>query len=287
MTKSILVITDVHDTENCSIKKAHDIAAPLGDEIDVVRFIRCNEEEVLSEAELEKESAHLSDYVASVFKDYQQKDTIRTQVVVASDIAKWVVDYCQDKDFDIVLKAGHRSETLFHTPCDWELIRQLNIPVLIASEKHWRKKHAVLAALDPNAKDDEHRKLNDGILKWTKRWAETFDCEIHIVYCLPVSNILRELDIIDVKEYADEHRAEGEAKLATLLNEYDLPNVKTLVTAGTPERSIPHCANELKAELVIMGSTGRTGITGKLLGNVAEKTMHNLRTDSLVIELNV
>jgi len=285
MAKSILVITDVHDTENCSIKKAHDIAAPLGEEIDVVRFIRSNDATTLTDVDIKTQTAELSDYVADVFKDYEQKDIIRTQVVVTSDIAKWVVDYCQDKQFDLVLKAGHRSETLFHTPCDWELIRQLQIPVLIASQQHWRQKHAVLAALDPDAKDDAHRELNDSILKWTKKWAATFDCKIHIVYSLPVSKILRELDIIDVKQYAREHREEGEEKLAALLKNYDLPDVEMHVTAGAPERTIPHCANELKAELVIMGSTGRTGLKGKLLGNVAEKTMHNLRTDSLVIEL--
>lgn len=286
MAKSILVITDVHDAKNCSIKKAHDIAAPLGDEIDIVRFIRSNEVNTLSDTELDKKSAELSAYVTDVFKDYEQKDIIRTQVVVTEDIANWVVDYCQDKNFDIVLKAGHRSETLFHTPCDWELIRQLKIPVLIASQQHWRQKHAVLAAIDPNAKDAEHRELNDTILRWTKKWAETFECEIHVVYNLPVSKVLRELDIIDVKEYAHEHRAEGEAQLTAVLKDYELPNVKLHITAGTPERSIPHCANELKAELVIMGSTGRTGFTGMLLGNVVEKTMHKLRTDSLVIELN-
>ncbi|WP_157964792.1 universal stress protein [Algibacillus agarilyticus] len=282
MAKSILVITDVHDTENCSIKKAHDIAAPLGDEIDIVRFIQQNE---LGRAEFDEETTQLSDCVADIFKDYEQKDIIRTQVVSTQDIAKWVVDYCKDKNFDLVLKAGHRSETLFHTPCDWELIRQLDIPVLIASQQHWRQKHVVLAALDPNVKDEAHRELNDTILKWTKKWAETFNCQIHLVYSLPVSNILRELDIIDIKQYTREHRAEGEEKLLTLVKDYDLPNVQIHITAGAPEKTLPNCASKLKAELVIMGSTGRTGLKGKLLGNVAEKTMHNLRTDSLLIEL--
>jgi len=286
MAKSILVITDVHDTHSCSIKKGHSIAAPLGDEIDIVRFIRSKEVGALSNAELEKQSTDLSDYVAEVFKDYEHKEVIRSQVVVTNDIVNWVVNYCQDKNFDIVLKTGHRSETLFHTPCDWELIRKLKIPVLIANQQHWRQKHVVLAAIDPTNKSEEHRDLNDTILKWTKKWAETFGCQIHIVYNLPVSKILRELDIIDVKEYARKHRAEGEAKLGVLLKDYDLQNVQIHVAAGTPERAIPQCANELKAELVIMGSTGRTGIKGKLLGNVVEKTMHNLRTDSLVIELN-
>lgn len=285
MAKSILIITDVHDTDNCSIKKAHDIAAPLGEDIEVVRFIRNKDATSLDEAALGRESDALATYLLDVFKDYEQKESIKSQVVVTDNIAKWVVDYCQDKDFDLIVKGGHRSETLFHTPCDWELIRELQIPVLIANQQRWRQKHAVLAAIDPNAKDQEHRELNKTILQWTKKWADTFHCTIHLVYCLPVSNLMRELDIIDVKEYARTHRSEGEEMLAELVKEYDLPDVKMHVTAGTPARTIPHCANELKAELVIMGSTGRKGLKGLLFGNAAEKIMHHLRTDSLVVEL--
>lgn len=285
MAKSILVITYANETDNCSLKKAHDIAAPLGAGVDAVRFIKTDGTEQPDDISIHNQAQELENALVQTFADYEHKDTIRSQVVVTDDIVGWVVDYCQQYDFDLVLKAGHRSETLFHTPCDWELIRSLQVPVLIASQQHWRNKHAVLAAIDPVAKDESHRELNNNILQWTKKWSQTFNCEVHLVYSLPVSKILKELDIIDVKEYARTHRAEGEEKVTELLKDYDLPNVKIHVTAGAPERTIPHCANELKAELVIMGSTGRKGLKGMLLGNVAEKVMHNLRTDSLMIEL--
>lgn len=284
MPKSILVMTDVNETNNCSLKKALEIAGPLGTEIDAVRFVKASSAEHADSVDVDSHSEALAASVEDVFGDYQHKQLIKSQIVVTDDIVKWVSDYCQENEFDLVVKAGHRSETLFHTPCDWELTRSLQVPVLIASQQKWRNKHVVLAAIDPTAKDDVHRQLNDAILTWTKKWAEKFDCSIHVLYSLPVSNILRELDIIDVEEYAREHRSEGEEKLAELLNEYDLPDVNLHVAAGAPERTIPHCANELKAELVIMGSTGKTGLPGMLFGNVAEKVIHHLRTDSLIIE---
>ncbi|WP_169303086.1 universal stress protein [Thalassotalea mangrovi] len=284
MPKSILVITDVHETDHCSLKKAHQIAAPLGAEIDVVRFIKTNGIDSPDSVGVEQQSEALTASLENIFADSEQKRTITSQVIVTDDIVTWVVNYCHDKSFDLVIKAGHRSETLFHTPCDWELIRNLRVPVLIASQQCWKHKPAVLAAVDPEAKDDIHHELNHAILEWAGKWARTFDCTIHLVYSLPVSNIMKELDIIDLEEYAREHRAEGEDKLATLLNGHNLKNVNFHVTAGAPERTIPHCANELKAELVIMGSMGRSGIQGMLIGNVAEKVMHHLRTDSLIIE---
>ncbi len=284
MPKSILVITYAGESDSCSLKKAHDIAAPLGAQIEAVRFIKTTSDDEPDDISLHNQAEQLTHSLSEIFADYEHKSSISSQIVVTDNIVDWVVNYCEQKDFDLVLKAGHRSETLFHTPCDWELIRNLQVPVLIASQQHWRNKHNVLAAINPNNHDDVHQELNALILQWSKKWSHTFNSTLHIVYSLPVSKILKELDIIDVKEYASKHREEGEEKLTELLQQHDLTNVKIHITAGPPEKTIPHCANQLKAELVIMGSMGRRGLSGMLIGNVAEKVMHNLRTDSLIIE---
>ncbi|NIB41441.1 universal stress protein [Pseudomaricurvus alkylphenolicus] len=284
MVKSILVISDIRETDHCSLRKAHDIAIPLGDKIDVVRFIKAGGTSDSEDINLNQQSEILRTSLDEIFADYENKDRISSQVVATDDIAQWVTNYCKDKDFDFIVKAGHRSESLFHTPCDWELIRSLQTPVLIASQQHWHSKHTVLAALNPTAKDEVHCELNNDILKWAKKWTQTFDCELHIVYNLPVSNVLKELDIIDIKEHARSHRAEGEEQVSVLLKEHDLSKAKVHIVAGAPEQTIPQCANKLKAELVIMGSMGRRGLKRVLKSNTAEKVMHNLRTDSLIIE---
>ena len=284
MPKSILVITYAGEVDNCSLKKAHAIAAPLETEVDVVQFIKSSHAEAPELKEVEQQAQQLSQSLDQLFADYEHRGSITSQIAVTNDIVGWVVNYCEEKEFDLIVKAGHRSETLFHTPCDWELIRNLQVPVLIASQQHWRNKHNVLAAINPNNHDNVHQELNSLILQWSKKWANTFNSTLHIVYSLPVSKILKELDVIDLDEYASKHRQEGEEKLTELLKQHDLTDVNIHITAGPPEKTISHCANELKAELVIMGSMGRRGLTGMLIGNVAEKAMHNLRTDSLVIE---
>jgi len=282
MAKTILVITNAYEEGNCSLEKAHDIAAPLGAEIDVVRFITDangrDDNTITSQTEALKASLN------SIFQDYEQKDSIKSQVVMTEDVTQWIVEYCEHNDFDLIIKAGHRSESLFHTPCDWQLIRNLSIPVLIASQQRWKCKHVVMAAVNPKSTDDVHHELNKSILEWTQKWAQTFDAELHIVYSIPVSNVLKQLDVVDVREYERKHRGEAEQQLAALLSDFDLPNVHMHITAGPPEKTIPHWADELKAELVIMGSMGRQGIKGLLIGNLAEKVMHNLRTDSLIVE---
>ncbi|MCC2604939.1 universal stress protein [Planctobacterium marinum] len=282
MAKTILVITDKHERENCSLIKAHDIAAPMGEDIEVIRFIK--EEDKHDAATLANSAQELTATLSDIFEDYPHKDAIKSQVVVTKDVARWVTEYCETRRFDLIIKTGHRSESLFHTPCDWELIRNVSVPVLIAHHHRWNCKHALMTAIDPTTDDAAHTELNNTILDWTRKWASTFDCQVHVVYCIPVSGIQMDLDMIDVRQHERKHRAEAEEKLAAVVSPFDIPNVQLHVTVGEPEKMIPHCANDLKAEMVVMGSMGRSGLSGMIFGNVAEKVMHYLRTDSLIIE---
>ena len=78
--------------------------------------------------------------------------------------------------------------------------------------------------------------------------------------------------------------SDAKEKMQKLLARFDMSSVTSHITAGPPDRTIPHQANELNSDLVIIGSVGREGVIGFLLGNTAEKVLHHLRTDCLIIK---
>ena len=47
---------------------------------------------------------------------------------------------------------------------------------------------------------------------------------------------------------------------------------------------IPQVAEELDAELVILGTTGRTGLSAVFIGNTAEHTIDSLNCDLLALK---
>ena len=53
------------------------------------------------------------------------------------------------KHFDLIVKIGHRTESLFHTPADRPLMRQTYtptfLPLLIANIQKWKSKLVVMA----------------------------------------------------------------------------------------------------------------------------------------------
>ena len=58
----------------------------------------------------------------------------------------------------------------------------------------------------------------------------------------------------------------------------------THVREGFPEEVIPEVAKEIEAELVILGTVGRTGLSAALLGNTAEHVISKLSCNLLAIK---
>jgi nucleotide-binding universal stress UspA family protein len=101
-------------------------------------------------------------------------------------------------------------------------------------------------------------------------YARAFKAEIHAVhayqlsaYASPNSDLARDLE--------EQIRKEVETFLATI-ETHGVP-VKMALRLGVPYVEIVEAARELNAELVVMGTTGKTGLQHLLLGSVAERVV--------------
>ena len=279
MHKLVMVISDENERELLTLKKAKQLAASFEADVEVVRFLpkTCNDTARQSAVE------SIGELLESVFSD---RASVTSQVVPTDSISDWVVDHCADDVDSLVLKTGHRSESLFHTPTDWELIRNLHGPLLISAGQKWKSQPNILIAVDLSTDEAEHQALNAMALQWAKQWQAMSGYQLHAAYSIPISAPLLALDIVEERDFLRNHEPEAKAKLVALLKGVDLIATPHIL-AGAPEKTIPHLANELKSDLVIMGSVGREGLPALLHGNTAEKVLHHLRTDILVVKPTV
>jgi len=65
---------------------------------------------------------------------------------------------------------------------------------------------------------------------------------------------------------------------------YHIPPTQQHVLEGLPEQVIPELAEELDAELVVLGTIGRTGFSAALLGNTAEHVIESINCDLLAVK---
>ena len=277
MNKLVMVLSEEMEGESLALKQAKNIAAAFKADVEVVRFLP----QACSDTARQSATQSVSELVHSVFNEL---GGVTNQVVPTDSIPEWMAGHCMSSDDHLVLKTGRRSESLFHTPTDWELIRRLHCPLLISANQKWKSKPNVLIALDLSSGEAKHRELNALGLRWARQWKAVSDCQLHAVYSIPIPAPLLALDIVEQRDYQRAHETEAKEKLLALLKEFGMTEAIPHILAGVPDKTILHMANELKADLVIMGSAGREGIQGFLRGNTAEKVLHHLRTDILVVK---
>ena len=72
--------------------------------------------------------------------------------------------------------------------------------------------------------------------------------------------------------------------MAAHATEFEIDVTHTHVEEGLPERVIEEVADKIDAELVVLGTIGRTGISAALIGNTAEHVIDQLNCDVLALK---
>jgi len=283
----ILVIADYTEQNPVAIKRALNLAQAFDAELDIVYFCYESLRDVPGDHAIiqSKILATVELNADTQFKKIDTKGvTCHRSYVWEKHIANWVDDYVAKQMPAMVMKTGNRSETLFYTPTDWQLLRECKAPVMIVAEEKWRKTPNILAAIDLGSKNKSKLALNKQILSEATRMAKHIDTQVFVSYTVSCSPLLKDLGM----QYCDEMEAEAQQKyqsaIAELAKEYDIPEQNFDIHAGLPENVIPSTAAKYKAGLVVIGTMGRKGIAGKLMGNTAEKILKLLKSDVLAIK---
>lgn len=198
-------------------------------------------------------------------------------------VAEWVVDRVAKEGFDLVMKRVHRSETLTYTPTDWQLLRGCPCSVLLVADKLWKRGKNVLAAVDLGTRGRGKRALNMKVAEEAGALTAALECKLIVSYALPMSRVLRDLDIIDERKL----RRNAQERLAKFCESLDAREIvvdeQRLVT-GPPEKALINAAARSRAGLLVLGCVGRKRLAGRVIGNTAEQILRLANIDVLAIK---
>ncbi|MFC7079013.1 universal stress protein [Halorussus caseinilyticus] len=103
--------------------------------------------------------------------------------------------------------------------------------------------------------------------------AATYDAELHVLYVVDVSALAGEFDAVTVVDKLEESGRKITRRLRERAESAGVSRVETRVAEGVPYRAILDYAADHDADLVVMGTHGRTGIDRYLLGSVTERVV--------------
>ncbi|MEI6858980.1 MAG: universal stress protein UspE [Shewanella sp.] len=229
-------------------------------------------------------------WLEALLVDYNNgKNQIENEVVWHNRPFESIIQYAISGNFDIIVKGTHlhdKLKSVIFTPTDWHLMRKSPVPVLLVKDHDWPVAGKILCAVNVASEDEHHQTLNGKVIEYAKTLAEQFDAQVHLINAYPGTpvNLAIELPDFDAHTYGETIRMQHEQRISSLANSFDISSDFCHVREGLPEDVIPDIARKIDAELVILGTVGRTGFSAALIGNTAEHVIDSINCDLLAIK---
>ncbi len=192
-------------------------------------------------------------------------------------------------NYDLIIKTASKDVDLlssfFFTPMDWKLLRKANVPVILVKDKVWKPEGILLVAVSYTEKGFENR-VNLKLLREAQILSLLTNTSIHLVNAVPCPTTNISLDVPGFlpDTYNEVIKEEHVKKINefALAHKISLDHVHTI--SGLPEEVIPDTAKTLDVTAVLMGSLGRDGFTGTVIGNTAEMIIDEMDCDMIVLK---
>lgn len=179
---------------------------------------------------------------------------------------------------DLVIKSTLKHgklQRLLHSTSDFTIMRHSPAPVLLVRERKSFSGKVILAALDLQSTDEGHLALNNAVMKHAHQLAEFTGMPLHVI-----SATAAKPDFSHLLEGTEEQ--EG-GVIPTLAHAFGVKADKFHVVRGDARNVIPKKAEELKADVVVIGVSARSGVKGVLVGTTVQKVLDKLDCDVLAI----
>lgn len=192
-------------------------------------------------------------------------------------------------EHDILIKGTRKHdvlESVIFTPTDWHLLRKCPCPVLLVKNAHWPEDASILASVHVGSENESHLGLNDAMVEQLNSLCDRLDAKAYLVNAYPITpaNITIELPEFDPTTYTDAVRGHHLTAMKALRQAHGYDQQQTLVEQGLPEDVIPEAVDKLNAAMVIIGTSGRTGLSAVFIGNTAEHVLDKIDCDVLALK---
>ena len=286
MEKHILVIIDDPKYSELALAKAQFLAESFALPLKVVAFTYQSTENLpieLSNEQLTQIKSQSLQQLQSFIEKAAETLSIASlniDVIWHKHPADYLSQNVSFKDVPYVVKARQVEE--HYSTLDWQLIRNLDAPLFLVADKKWKKKPNVFIALDLGSKQSAKVKLNEKVINYGKQLAEAKQSKLSAGYAIGISPILRDMGFV----FAEEEELKALDKIPSnqkaLIDTHQLSNTLA-IKAGIPEQVLTSMTADSDSTLVVIGSVGRKGLIGQLIGNTAEKVLKLLKTDVLIL----
>ncbi len=310
--KKILFVADLYNDNSPALERAVALAENNQAELTIINVIDAtpvfsNLPEFMPTSDIlqkNQEQENL-DKLKSLAKSYQKNVTITAKVATGIPFLE-IIQEVINQGHDLVIKNANQTLWLdrFFSSDDMHLLRKCPCPVWLVNPKAKKSFKRIMAAVDvndsyPNDEIKTRHSLNKDILELSCSLAFSEFSELHIAYAWEaigesiMKGAFQKVPDDQLKSYIDDVKQHNSKLLDNLIKEVfdnlgketvDYLKPQTHMIKGWPRKEIPELASKLEIDLIIMGTVGRTGIPGFVMGNTAETILNQINCSVLAIK---
>jgi universal stress protein E len=195
---------------------------------------------------------------------------------------------------DIVFKDTHHHSAVtraFLTNTDWNLIRTCPIPLWLVKPHNLADTPVFVAAIDPMNQHDKPAALDDEILQLSKMLGSAVSGDVHAFHSydprIAVATATANAYIpvsLPFDEIEQQMHEDHEKRFSEITSFHGLDSDHSHLVAGLTHEELPAIAENLKADIVVMGAVARNRWKRLFIGATAERTLEHLPCDLLIVK---
>ncbi|MDJ0813615.1 MAG: universal stress protein [Woeseiaceae bacterium] len=243
-----------------------------------------------------------SEVIANQEKHLEElAEPIRKDGVVVTTTATWdhplyegIVRCAVASGADIVVKDTHHHSAVTRallTNTDWNLIRTCPVPLWLVKPRELADPPVIVAAIDPMHQHDKPAALDDEILQLSKFVGSKVSGEVHAFHSydprIAVATATANAYIpvsLPFDEIEQQMHEDHEKRFSEITSFHGIDEDHSHLVAGLTHEELPAMAENLKADVVVMGAVARNRWKRLFIGATAERTLEDLPCDLLIIK---
>lgn len=158
------------------------------------------------------------------------------------------------------------------------LLRKSGCGVLLVRDPGPWMQQRILAAITPDNDESGHGLLNNLIITQAQRLAHATQSTLHCVTAPESALKMHEIFLL-----LEDDPLELSTDEELISSRFGIAPERVHIFSGTPRDAIVRAAEELRADVLIIGTVARNGLKAAIIGNTAEKILNHVETDILVV----
>ena len=294
--KNILYVTEAEAEQTSAVERAVSLAENNHAKLTVINVIPPVPNEFLTDT-VDRQMQIME----SLIRAWRQRLKIQLEVQTGPVFLE-VIRAVLRNGHDLVIKTAENPDFLkrLFGSDDIHLLRKCPCPVWIMKSPEKSNYNCIMAAVDfdPLKSIAVEQALNQEILDLSSSLALSEFASLHIVHAWEAfpAGIMRSRSdntAETISAYIEKEHSlhqNGLYMLSEGLRErigteaYDYLSPRVHLPKGQAQKKIAAMADELRADLVVMGTVARTGISGFIIGNTAEAVLDQLACSVLAVK---